>query len=535
MQDFNLIMKKMKNILSKKLAFSILLGSSIIIGCSDLEIEQTDSIIDSETAESGVFNGVGDVEGALDNIYNGFNRIGDQANIYAIQEVSTDELLVPTRGTDWGDNGIWRVLHQHTWDPTHQYILAAWNNWNSSIFNTTEVIDDRSSPTTEQKAQASFARAYAMFLIMDSFGQVPFRAPDEGPDVNPRVLSRAEAYEFILNDLDVAIAGLSPVAAMDMDNLNRGSKASARFLKAKLLLNAHIYNGSGTPAASDMNEVISLVEDIEAEGFALQEGYFEIFSPEPDTETIWWLPTAVGNRIWNGMHYNQNSPDNTGGGWNGFATLAEFYDLFEGDPNTNAPGSGQEERRGFVPANTNDGPLTPNFGIGYGFLIGQQYDEDGTALKTRNGQPLIFTKEYPGLVGNGDATGIRTIKYHPVNGSFTAHELIFRFSDAHLMKIEAIFNGGTSADDALTLMNDLRLIRDAQPLTSLTEQDIIDERGRELYKEMWRRNDLIRFGQFTKNWEFKNPESVGDETKNLFPIPTNAILSNPNLTQNPGY
>lgn len=521
----------MKNLILKGIGICTAICAITLTGCTDLEIEETDSLIDRDSQEGG-FNGVADVAGSIDNVYNGFNRIGDQANIYAIQEISTDELLVPTRGTDWGDNGIWRVLHQHSWDSNHPYILAAWNNWNSSIFGASEIIDDRSNPTEAQKAQASFARAYAMFIIMDSFGQVPFRAPDEGPSIDPRVLSRAEALEFVLNDLDVAIAGLPEINALDIENLNRGSKASARFLKAKVLLNAHIYDGTGTPEPANLQEVISLVDEINAAGFELQEGYFEIFKQDADTETIWWLPTAVGNRIWNGMHYSQNAPDNTGGGWNGFATLAEFYDLFEGDPNTNAPGSGQEERRGFVPANTNDGPLTPNFGIGYGFLIGQQYDDDGTPLQTRNGQPLIFTKEYPGLVGNGDATGIRTIKYHPANGSFTSHEIIFRYADAHLMKAEAMLRLN---QDPTTMVNELRLLRDAQPLSSVSEQDLIDERGREFYKEMWRRNDLIRFGQFTKDWEFKNPDAVGDENRNLFPIPSNALLSNPNLVQNPGY
>ena len=96
-----------------------------------------------------------------------------------------------------------------------------------------------------------------------------------------------------------------------------------------------------------MNQVISLVDQIAAEGYALQAGYFDIFRSSPDTETIWWTGAAVGNRIFNGLHYN--STGISGGGWNGFSTLAEFYDLFEGDPNSNrgeldgTPLDGQEE------------------------------------------------------------------------------------------------------------------------------------------------------------------------------------------------
>jgi len=210
--------------------------------------------------------------------------------------------------------------------------------------------------------------------------------------------------------------------------------------------------------------------------------------------------------------------------------LSEFYDTFEGDANINVPESGQEERRGFVPT---DGS---NLGIGYGFLIGQQYDETGAAMTDRVGNQLDFTRELPGLLGNNEVTGIRLIKYHPENGGFTGHQILFRYADAHLMKAEAILRGGTSSETALGLVNELRAMRNANgntaPLSALTEQDMLDERGRELYGEFWRRNDLIRFGKFSDAWQYK---SNTDVTRVLFPIPATAIISNPNLVQNEGY
>lgn len=504
-----------------------LMAIALVISCTDLEIEETDSVL-LETGDEG-FSGVADVSSAIDQVYNSYNGYtGDQANWYALNEVSTDELLVPTRGTDWGDNGIWRTLHTHTWDAAHSHILNVWNNFNQEVFRVSQAIDSRSNPTPDEVAEGKFLRAYAMFNVMDLYGQVPFREVDEGPEIDPKVMTRIEALAFVVQDLRDAIAGLPSVSPGG--ETNRASKATAKFLLAKVLLNAHIYNGSGSADSGDMAEVISLVDEISANGYALESGYFDIFKEDVDNETVWWLPIDVGNRIWNGMHYNIVAPDNTGGGWNGFTTLAEFYDLFEGDANSNTVGSGQEERRGFVPDASNAGP--ENLGIGYGFLIGQQYDADGVALKDRPGNPLVFTKELPGLVGNNERTGVRVIKYHPVNGSFTSHELVFRYADAHLMKAEAMMRSG---GDATTLVNELRVLRGATPLGSVSESDLIDERGRELYGEFWRRNDLVRFGQFTKDWEFKNVESVGDETKNLYPIPSNALLSNPNLTQNPGY
>ena len=147
----------------------------------------------------------------------------------------------------------------------------------------------------------------------------------------------------------------------------------------------------------------------------------------------------------------------------------------------------------------------------------------------------MFTKDLPGLSGNTEDTGIRVIKYHPNEadgGSFRSHEIIFRYADAHLMKAEAMMRMG---GDATGMVNDLRVIRGATPLGSVGEAEMLAERGRELYVEFWRRNDMIRFGQYTRDWQFKDPAAVGDETKNLYPIPETALLTNPNLVQNPGY
>jgi hypothetical protein len=61
----------------------------------------------------------------------------------------------------------------------------------------------------------------------------------------------------------------------------------------------------------------------------------------------------------------------------------------------------------------------------------------------------------------------------------------------------------------------------------------LDELGWEFAVEAHRRTDLVRFGIFTeKTWFNHTPN--GDH-RAVFAIPTNAIRTNPNLTQNPGY
>jgi hypothetical protein len=518
MQHFKklIIMKRTK--IYKLLLCVFLVGA---YSCTNLEIEQTDS---NFTNLSGEFTGV-DPSASLDGLYNDYRgQIENQADLYALLEVSSDEQLVATRGTDWGDNGVWRNLHDHNWDPTHSMVKAVWNNLNQNVFRATLIIDSRSGGTAQQVAEAKFLRAFSTYYLVDMYGQAPFRTPDEGADVNPSVKNRTEAFDFAVQDLTEALADLPSVGPGGA--LNRASKASAQFLLAKLYLNKHIFTGTGSPAAADMTKVVEMVDAIRAQGFGLVGGYFDIFKEDLDNETIFFTTASTGNKMWNSLHYKQNAPGNEGGGWNGFTTLAETYDLFEGDPNINVPGSGQEERRGFVPT---DGS---HFGIGYGFLIGQQYDKNGNPMTDRPGNPMVFTKELPGLLGNNEVTGIRNIKYHPENGAFAGHLIVFRYSDAHLMKAEAIMNGGTSGNTTLAMVNELRVLRGATPFSSVSAQDLLDERGRELYIEGWRRNDQIRFGTWSQPWSYKTNT---DPYRVLYPIPSTALISNPNLVQNDGY
>src|SRR5690606_37150378 len=189
------------------------------------------------------------------------------------------------------------------------------------------------------------------------------------------VFNSQEATDFIIKDLEEALPDLPSTGPSQ--ETNRASKAAAHFMLAKVYLNKHIYYGS-EPNAADMNKVIEHANGVAAEGFELHDGYFEIFAPAVDSETILWTDRSVDTQLWMTLHYFQGREiEGSSGGWNGFSTTAEFYALFEGPDDTNAPGSGQEERRGFVPTD----------GTGYGFLFGQQYDIDGTPLQTRGGQP----------------------------------------------------------------------------------------------------------------------------------------------------
>ena len=325
-------------------------------------------------------------------------------------------------------------------------------------------------------------------------------------NIDPKVFTREEAFDFIVKDLTEALPELGEGNPAEIFTVNQ---AFAHFMLAKLYLNKEVYTGSSS--AEDYTKVVQNCDAITAAGYSLDSDYFGIFLPEhTNTEIILALNRTTENRIWNFLHPNQ-------GGWNGFSTLAEVYDSFEssdirlGEPST--------------------------VGVGTGMLIGPQFDTDGKPILNRSKNPLEFTKDYPnGIIGNTEGNGVRPFKYtnkdengipKPFNGLVLA-----RYADVVLMKAEAIMRGGTSTETADSILDNLRILRGASASGSYSLDDILDERRRELYIEGWRRNDQIRFGTFNDTWDMKDNT---EDFRNLFPIPNIAVITNPNLSQNPGY
>ena len=147
------------------------------------------------------------------------------------------------------------------------------------------------------------------------------------------------------------------------------------------------------------------------------------------------------------FHYNMNPS-----GWNGFATLSDFYNKFEAG----------DKRRGIV-YSTLSSPLNPGNRINVGFLAGQQYDlTTDVPLNDRTGIPLIFTPQVKNIETepNLEVTGIRPLKYFPdfANSHSPDNDFVlFRFSDVLLMKAEAILRGGTGTMPAHMVIMQLQL------------------------------------------------------------------------------
>jgi len=491
------------------------------------------------------------------------NPFSDPGNIFALEEVTADMCVVPTRAGDWDDNGKWRALKKHTWGASGVDVIGnQFDALNKLNFDATNVL--AFNPTKSQEAQARFLRAIALYQLLDLYGQFPLREPGENLLNAPQVYSGEQAAQFIISELESAIPDLAAVTTPDV-----ASKDAANFLLMRAYLNHGAFVNRTAPAFSqtDMQKVIDLGNAIINSGkYSYSTKYFDIFNPTNSMtpEAIFSFPNTAGvstnnsridNRWWATLHYNQYTPRNPQAGWNGFSTVADFYNSFGvTTPTTQTPTDTLLDTR--IGGRFYKG-CTDISGVRPGLLIGQQYNENGVALKDRKGNLMKFD---PNIVfdlketGNDlEIKGIRAVKYVPdySDGGNNYSEksgnwlILFRYADVKLMVAEAMMRLSTPNNaGALAIVNELRAARGAAAITGTLPlvntanvadpKTLLAERGRELYWEGVRRTDLIRFGVFTKPWALKNPPANPD-TYLLFPIPATALSANPNLQQNPGY
>ena len=501
-------------------SFSLVLGS-----CTKLDEKLKGEINPSESGAGGGAN----VAGLLSGVYSSFRGMYmDQGNLSALGEMTTDAWIGPTRGGDWDDNGAWRVLHSHRFTGDNAHVKDVFFGLNGVNYSATDLL--RFGPTPQQAAEARLLRALSQFWLLDLYNQVPYREPGESAVLPSKVRKGVEALDYIVAEI-TAIMNDLPAGPVTKANKN-----AAKVLLMKCYLNKGAYANRATPTfdAADMQKVISLADEVMAGPYSFAANYYDNFAPNNNTigkENIWTQENVGGvssgnlrSRYHSTMHYNQQPS-----GWNGFSSLSDFYNKFEAT----------DIRRGTAYNSAPGAKPNPGNRVNVGFLIGQQYNlETDAPLKDRTGAPLSFTPEVK-IIEKGtnlEVTGIRAYKI-PVdfvnadNGNIDNDYPIFRLGDVMLMKAEALLRTN-AAGAGLTIVNTLRTNRGATPLASLTLDNMYDERGREMYLECFRRQDMIRFGKFLL--PFQEKAEASDPKYLLFPIPNGQLAANPNLDNN-GY
>ena len=431
--------------------------------------------------------------------------------LYHHSELTTDESVC-----GWNDQTI-KNFHYMNWTTDDTFIYAFYSRIFMQVSAANEFIREaKASDVTfankeEFIDEARVLRAIAYFHAIDNFGNVPFADEESVVGAFPDQIKREDLFNWLEKELKDLIDN-GKLAAPRGNGYARADKGVAKFLLAKLYLNAKVY--VGTEMYDKCAQVLSSLMN---DGYSLHttsagtfSPYQELFLADNDrcTDEIIFAveQDGVNTTSYGATNYlifastgGEMDPDALGisSGWGGLRTTPQFYDKF----------SATDARNLFYTA-TQQKSIDDigEFTNGYAFMKFRNRTSDG---------------------GYGKEKGF-------VDTDFP----MMRYADVLLMAAECEAHG--SSCNGLNAFNQVRARAGLPAVASLNLDEILDERGRELYQECWRRNDLIRFGKFISgyNWQWKGGVQDGKDVESfrtLFPIPDSDRLANNKLSQNQGY
>lgn len=496
------------------------LAALALVGCTNLDEKVMDEILGSENA---------DPEAALTAAYSqlGEGTFVDHGNVFALQEYSTDEALLPTRGSDWGDGGKWRAMHEFTWDANNDVIKTTWNALNFGITKSLTAISSiEKSNITNKKlflAEAKALLAYYTYTTLDLFGQAPYRDP--GNLNAPIEIRKAETG---IDNLIIEVESLIPdLADIKTQNTHAGrfTKQAAYAFLADMYLNRAVLknrtgsnfnfkeqaiNGGGT----DMDKVIAYSNLlINNSNFSLESNYFHNFDINNNTSKE-MIFTVVQKKLAGSEKGSDNdlaymsmeriqkpSPDNRGTNancitpefyysWQGNFSDPRFHRTYQYDDGTWFRNDGTDVS---VPATSKvEGTGKPWFHFNRGLQVGQQYGPkivNGNFELTADGRikvyklyteknttlPADFTPELnfdnPSESVFTQAQinrGVRNFKFefdpgYGNNGTSGYDVPLYRLGTVYMMRAEAYYRNGNTAA-ALADINALRTSRTREAL-----------------------------------------------------------------------
>jgi hypothetical protein len=541
-------MKNTKKIISI-LAFSSA-GMFLFENCTKLEDENFTELVASQFQPTE--NDLGALIGPAYSNWRGL--MGTSNGFSRTNEISADAVVIPARPNGWVDGGIFRRMHEHKWTAQEGNTYSNWNGAYGGITNCNRVIYQIESgqiPVAKGKeemlAELRVLRASYYYVLVDIFGNVPIITKFDVPEgFLPEQNTRKEVYDFIIKEITESLPLLkneSNVSTYGRFN----NKWAAHALLAKMYLNAEVYSGKAEweKCIASCNEIIN------SGHFLLEPNQKDVFKTnnEGSKEIIFSVPY---DEIYaGGLHIhmetlqpaNQKSYNAESAMWGGSCAIPQFIDTY--DPE--------------------DSRLKENW------IQGQQYSSSGEPLLGSfgafKGKPLNFINSLPGVDSSQEVHGFRQGKYEFKPGirvSMNNDVPLFRYADVLMMKAESLLRTGNAGEAAMLVTQvRQRSFKGNQLKATVTAADLmggsvyvygptkndqilqveggddiqfgrfLDELGWEFAQEGRRRQDLIRFGVFTKkSWLSHKPNG---DYRMLLPIPQQELNKNPNLKQNPGY
>ncbi len=491
-------------------------------------------------AGNGGANGDSDVDG-IDGGTSGYVR-----QVWNANELTTDEAIC-----GWGDPGIPEFCY-NAYDASHPMLTGLYYRLYTSIVFCNDYLASFGEYDDTMTAEIRFIRALDYYYLLDGWGNVALVTSPTAE--NPEQVSRAALFEWLEKELLDLREGLSAPRALKkgQEGYGRVDRDAADLLLARLYLNAAVY--SGTPRWADAAKYAKMVMDgphkLNTTGVNRSGADFDWYytpyqmlfmgdngSTSAATEAIFpVLQDGIRTTSWGtslfmmastfdaDMHEDPFNSDATNGvasqQWGGNRARRELVRLFF--PNDDAP-------------------------IGAGYEVAQSAGDDRALFNTAGDR--ILENLDPGVFKNGYAVAkynnFKTDGSAGKDATFPDGDFFFmRSAEAYLTYAEALTRqaGGTAPAEAVAAINAIRGRANADQRSTYTLNQILDEWGREFFFEGRRRIDLIRFNRFGGNtdyvWSWKGGTYAGrnfDEYRNLFAIPTNDLVVNTNLVQNPGY
>ena len=549
---------KIRRMVNGAILFTIHCSLFTVLSSCSLDENPKDQIPEEEAyADAGALyrNTVATLYNYIGGATDGQGLQGTCRGIYDLQTFGSDEAMIPTRGTDWYDGGIWQALYRHDWTPGHPMLGNAWSylykvitlcNRSLELLESHQHLLDEVQ-YVEYTAEVRALRAIYYWYLMDLFGRIPIITTSKTSLSQLQQMPRSQIFKFVCTELQQVCPYLHHEnSARPGDYYGRVTYHVACFVLAKLMLNAEVYldnnwtdgdhpDGSALTISVDgktMNAweaTIYYCDQLENADYELEELYtsnFEVHN-ENSNENIWVIPMDK-DLYYNEMQYffrswhYRHAAAYGFTGENGACATKRTLEIFK-------YGTWSED---------------PRFLLNY--YDGIVFDNDRKIVRDRNGEVFEY-KPWEVELDLSDSpyletAGARMNKYvvdrnATKNGKLMDNDIVlFRFADVLLMHAEALLRNG-QAEEGQDYFNAVRGRVDA-PEKPLTLQNLLDERLLELCWEGWRRQDLIRFGQYESlfmgdQWDAKVDETDGHTT--VFPIPGGMIDFNPNLTQNPGY
>ena len=521
---------------------SFLVATFLVTSCS-LDENPRDQIPEEEvyTTKDALFlNTVATLYNYIGGVDEGQGLQGAVRGVYDLQTFGSDEAMLPTRGGDWYDGGLWQHMYRHSWTAGHDLPKNAWLYLYKVITlcnRSLELLETHKSLLSEQEltnysTEVRALRAIYYWYLIDLFGPVPLVTSTQMSMQDVTQTPRAQVFQFAVDELKASLVDLPYKNSVHIgDYYGRVTYPVALFVLAKLMLNAEVY--SGTP---HWQEVIDYCDLIENMGFELESHYRNNFlvQNENSVENIWTIPmdkhlySNQQQNLYRTYHYRHAAAYGFTGE-NGSCATKRTLEIF---------GYGTDD-------------VDERFHENY--WSDRVWDLNMNDILDRTGKTLVY---YPNEVALDlsdspyvETAGARMRKYEvdpnaTKDGKLMDNDIVlFRYADVLLMRAEAKFRlgganyqgekGGTAQDDF-----DAIRLRAGMATRPVTLQNLLDERLLELCWEGWRRQDLIRFGQYRSLYHGETGAPVVDESDghtSLFPIPADVMALNHNLKQNPGY